>query len=113
MPLGGLRPHQELLDRLVRLPVRSAGAFQALPPAPRLTRVRGPGAWTLLPVVCLRAAVLQGGGELLPKAVEIVEVQGGERVSVAIGALGEHCTPRVDDDGPSVGPSSVGLPSPL
>src|SRR5215207_7922300 len=84
------------------------GATASAAPHPR----KGPGAWTLLPVVCLRAAVLQGG-ELLPKAVEIVEVQGGERVSVAIGALGEHCTPRVDDDGPSVGPSSVGLPSPL
>src|SRR5215208_8068806 len=73
---------------------------------------RGSGAWTLLPVVSLGTAVLQGW-ELLPKVVEVVEVQGGERVSVAVGALGEHSTPRVDDDGPSVGPSSVGLPPPL
>jgi Putative stress-induced transcription regulator len=43
MPLGALRPHQEPLRRLVRLPVRSAGAFQAIPPAPRLARVEGQG----------------------------------------------------------------------
>jgi hypothetical protein len=43
MPLGALRPHQEPLRRLVRIPVRSAGAFQAIPPAPRLARVEGQG----------------------------------------------------------------------
>src|SRR5687768_8576059 len=67
---------------------------------------------TLLPVVSLGTAVLQGR-ELISKAVEVVEIQGGKSVPVAVGALGEHRTPRVDDDGPSVGPSSVGLPPPL
>jgi hypothetical protein len=43
MPLGALRPHQEPLRRLVRLAVRSAGAFQAIPPAPRLARVEAQG----------------------------------------------------------------------
>src|SRR4029453_14732699 len=57
-------------------------------------------------------AILQGG-EFFPNAIEVVEVQSGERVSVAVGALGEHRTPRVDDDGPSVSPSSVGFPPPL
>src|ERR687894_687218 len=82
------------------------GPLSNVPPAGSASRR------ALLPVVSLGTAVLQGW-ELLPKAVEVVEVQGGERVSVAVGALGEHRTPRVDDDGPSVGPSSVGFPPPL
>src|SRR5215204_3099796 len=67
---------------------------------------------TPLPRVSLGAAVREGR-ELLPKAIEVVEVEGGERIPVAVRTLGQHRAPRVDDDGPSIGPASVGLLSPL
>src|SRR5918997_418286 len=64
------------------------------------------------PLVSLGATVSQGG-KLLAEAIEVVEVEGGERVPITVGALGQNCAPRVDDDGSSVGPPSVGLLPPL